>query len=56
MPVHSIVCETEAPAHKNKFSTIIKHPFNGPFSGITQVSRYQKRKTNVDFTETRDGE
>ena len=28
-------------------------PFNGPFSGTTQVSRYQKGKTNVDFTEAR---
>ena len=25
------------------------HPFNGPFSGTTQVSRYQKGKTNLDF-------
>jgi len=27
------------------------HQFNGPFSGTTQVSRYQKGKTNLDFTE-----
>jgi len=27
------------------------HPFNGPFSGTTQVSRYQNGKTNLDFTE-----
>ena len=32
------------------------HPFNGPMSGTTQVSRYQKGKTNVDFTEARDSE
>ena len=32
------------------------HPFNGPFSGTTQVSWYQKGKTNLDFTEARDGE
>jgi len=32
------------------------HPFNGPFSGNTQVSRYQKGKTNLDFTEVRDSE
>jgi len=32
------------------------HPFNGPFSGTTQVSRYQKGKTNLDFTEARDTE
>jgi len=30
------------------------HPFNGPFSGTTRVSRYQKGKTNLDFTEARD--
>jgi len=32
------------------------HPFNGPFSGTTQVSRYQKGKTNLDFTDVRDSE
>ena len=32
------------------------HPFNGPFSRITRVSRYQKGKTNLDFTEARDSE
>jgi len=32
------------------------HPFNGPLSGTTQVSRYQKGKTNLDFTEARDSE
>jgi len=30
------------------------HTFNGPFSGTTQVSRHQKGKTNLDFTEARD--
>ena len=30
------------------------YPFNGPFSGTTQVSWYQKGKTNLDFTEARD--
>jgi len=30
------------------------HPLNGPFSGTTQVSWYQKgTKTNLDFTEAR---
>ena len=29
------------------------HPFDGPFSGTTQVSRYQEGKTNLDFTEAR---
>jgi len=32
------------------------HPFNGPFSGTTLVSRYQKGKTNLDYTEARDSE
>ena len=32
------------------------HPFNGPFSGTTRVSRYQKGKTDLDFTEARDSE
>ena len=32
------------------------HPFNGPFFGTTRVSRYQKSKTNLDFTEARDSE
>jgi len=32
------------------------HPFNGPFSGTTRESRYQKGKTNLDFTEARDSE
>ena len=32
------------------------HLFNGPLSGTTQVRRYQKGKTNLDFTEARDSE
>ena len=32
------------------------HPLNGPLSRTTWVSRYQKGKTNVDFTEARDSE
>ena len=32
------------------------HLFSGPLSGNTRVSRYQKGKTNRDFTETRDSE
>jgi len=37
-------------------TTTHTHTFNGPFSGTTQVSRYQKVKTNLDFTEPRDSE
>ena len=32
------------------------HPFNSPLSGTTRVSRYQKGKNNLDFTEARDSE
>jgi len=31
-------------------------PFNGLFTRITWVSRYQKGKTNLDFTGARDSE
>ena len=31
-------------------------PFNGHFCGTTRVSRHQKGKTNLDFTEARDSE
>jgi len=30
--------------------------FNGPLSGTIRVSRHQKGKTNLDFTEARDSE
>jgi len=33
-----------------------KHRFHGPLSGTTQVSGYQKGKTNLDFTGARDSE
>ena len=36
--------------------THTRFPFNGPFFGTTRVSRYQKGKTNLDFTEARDSE
>jgi len=32
------------------------HPFNGPLSETTRVSRYQIGETNLDFTEARDSE
>ena len=32
------------------------HPFNGPLFRTTRVSRYQKGKTNLDFTEAWDSE
>jgi len=33
-----------------------QQPFNGHFSRTTWVSRYQKGKTNLDFTGARDSE
>jgi len=32
------------------------HRFNDPFSETTRISRYQKGKTSLDFTEARDSE
>ena len=37
-------------------SSLVIYPFNGPLSGTTRVSRYQKGETNLDFTEARDSE
>jgi len=34
-------------------AAVYLHTFNGPLSGTTQVSRYQKGKTNLDSTEAR---
>jgi len=47
---------TADPAESNGNLYTHTHPFNGPFSGTTWVSRYQKGKTNLDFTEARDSE
>ena len=46
------------PEQKRAFIYILTdtHSFNGPFSGTTQVSQYQKGKTNLDFTGARDSE
>jgi len=33
-----------------------QYPFNGPLSRTSRVSRYQKGKTNLGFTEARDSE
>jgi len=48
---------------KHGFSTALHthththtHPFNSPVSGTTRVSRYQKGKTNLGFTEARDSQ
>ena len=44
------------PSHSHRYTHIYIHTFNGLFSGTTQVSQYQKGKTNLDFTEARDSE
>ena len=54
---------TRSPAHPRPGTSSLvccclthTHPFNGPFSGTTRVSRYQKGRTSPDFTEARDSE
>ena len=47
---------THRHAHTHTQACTHTHMFNGPFSGTTRVSRYQKGKTNLDFTEARDTE
>ena len=47
---------THTHTHAHTHTHTHTHPFNGPFSGTTQVCRYQKGKTNLDFTEARDSE
>ena len=37
-------------------TTLLRRTFNGPLSGTTRVSRHQKGKTNLHFTEARDSE
>ena len=50
-----IICTSlQTDNHTNTHTHVL--PFNGPFSGTTRVCRYQKSKTNLDFTEARDVE
>ena len=51
-----IKLSTRSSAHQQDYTHTHTHPFNGPFSRTTRVSRYQKGKTNLDFTEARDSE
>jgi len=50
-----INCRLEEPISHSLWKGF-SHPFNGIFSGTTRVSRYQKGKTNLDFTEAGDSE
>ena len=47
---------THTRTHARTHTHTHTHTFNGPLSGTTRVSRYQKGKTNLDFTEARDSE
>ena len=47
---------TESAALCHLLLLLLLQPFNGLFSRTTWVSRYQKGKTNLDFTEARDSE
>ena len=42
--------------HQLCLTVASSHPLNGPLSGTIRVNRYQKGKTNLDFTEARDSE
>ena len=48
--------QLEKLSNSNFLLTTHTHPFNGPMSGTTWMSRYQKGQTNPNFTEERDSE
>jgi len=59
MHTHIYVCRERRTNRKHNASGSIRedtHPFNGPLSRTTRVSRNQKCKANMDFTEARDSE
>ena len=47
---------THTHTHARTHTHTHTHQFNDPLSGTTRVSRYQKSRTNLDFTEARDSE
>ena len=47
---------THARTHARTHTHTHTHTFNGPLSGTTRVSWYQKGNTDLDFTEARDSE
>ena len=56
---HNINCMQKATNSQTQHGTVpytYIHPFNGLSSRTTRVSRYQKGKTNLDFTGARDSE
>ena len=50
------LCRQVPPLTAALFYCTYTHPFNGPLSRTARVSRYQKGKTSLDFTEARDSE
>ena len=52
-PINIVTCN-HTHTHTHAHAHTHTHMFNGPFSGTTQVGRYHKGKTNLDFTEARD--
>jgi len=53
---HDLAEDSLTGMNKNNKTHTHTHPFNGPLSGTTQVSRYQKGKTNLDVIRARDSE
>jgi len=53
---HAVAVHAACQMYSHTHTHTHTHPFNGPFSGTTRVSRYQKGKTNLDFTEATDSE
>jgi len=56
-----LLLASDAPCHKSYHASwqLMTHThtrLTASFSGTTRVSRYQKGKTNLDFTEARDSE
>ena len=47
---------THTHTHRHTRTHTHTQPFNSPLSRTTRVSRYQKGKTNLDFTEATDSE
>ena len=56
MKIYHVNTHTHTRTHARTHTHTHTHPFNGPFSGTTRASRYQKGKTNLDFSEARDSE
>ena len=54
--IHNCKSAANGPTCSSKSQHTLTHSLNGRLSGITRLSRYQKSKTNLDFTEARDSE